>query len=82
MGKTASGENLSLLHRELTGRLEDIGFIAEVDVTPVLRGLPASVAILDRVEHQDFDIERRQHELKELAERNELEDAPQIDGNV
>lgn len=81
-GKTANGENLSQLHRELIGRLEDIGFLAEVDVTPVLAGMPVSVSILDRIDSQVFDLEKRQHELKELSTKNELDNQPQIEGNV
>jgi len=79
-GKTASGENLALLHKELLGRLQDIGFIADVDVTPVLAGLPATVAIVDRVDAQDFDIEKRQYELRQMEDRNEKR--PDIEGNV
>ena len=79
-GKTASGENLALLHKELLGRLQDIGFEADVDVTPVLAGMPATVAIVNRIEEKDFDIEKRQHELRQMAERNEKH--PDIEGNV
>lgn len=68
------------MHRELTGRLEDIGFVAEVDVTPVLAGMPATVSILDRIDQELFDLEKRQHELKTAAERNEKK--PEIEGNV
>lgn len=79
-GKTASGENLALFHKELLGRLQDIGFEADVDVTPVLAGLPATVAITNRIESTDFDIEKRQHELQTMRDRNEKR--PDIEGNV
>ena len=69
-----------MLHKELLGRLQDIGFIADVDVTPVLAGLPATVAIVDRVDAQDFDIEKRQYELRQMEDRNEKR--PDIEGNV
>jgi len=69
-----------LLHKELLGRLQDIGFEADVDVTPVLAGLPATVAIVNRIEDQEFDIEKRQHELRQMADKNEKR--PDIEGNV
>ena len=69
-----------MLHKELLGRLQDIGFEADVDVTPVLAGMPATVAIVNRIEEKDFDIEKRQHELRQMAERNEKH--PDIEGNV
>jgi hypothetical protein len=72
---------LARLHRELVGRLEDIGFVAEVDVTPVFAGLPIDLSILARVEgDQVWDVEKRQHELQQQAERNEKK--PDIQGNV
>lgn len=79
-GKTASGENLALLHKELLGRLLDIGFVADVDVTPVLMGQPVTVAIVSRVEPEEFDFEKRQHELRQMDAKNEKR--PDIEGNV
>jgi len=42
--------------------------------------MPATVAIVNRIEEKDFDIEKRQHELRQMAERNEKR--PDIEGNV
>jgi hypothetical protein len=79
-GKEASGENLARLHKELVGRLQDLGFVAEVDVGPVLSGQPAVVLIADRVDQEVWDVEKRQYELKKIQEKNEK--TPDIEGNV
>jgi hypothetical protein len=80
MGKTVNGENLALLHKELVGRLEDLGFLAEVNVLPCFQGGPVDLVIVDRIEQQAFDFERRQYELKSNRDKNI--ERPDIEGNV
>jgi len=63
-GKMASGENLTLLQKELVGRLEDLGFGCTVDVTPIAQGLPISLRIDSRLENRLFDAERKRWEVQ------------------
>lgn len=62
--KTNTPENLHNLHRELVGRLEDAGFIAEVDVTTS----PVVVSIVDRIEVEETDHDRIRYEVLQEKE--------------
>lgn len=75
-GKPNSEANLDMLHREIVGRLEDLGFIATVDVTPTLEGEPVDVRIVDRTTTHLFDFEKKADEIQKAKERNE--DLPDI----
>lgn len=75
-GKPNTSANLDMLHRELVGRLEDLGFIAHVDVTPTLEGEPVDVRIEGRVNVEEFDYEKKGYEVQKAREKNE--DVPDI----
>lgn len=81
-GKEASGENLLRLQNELVGRLEDLGFGATVDVTPVLEGEPVSVRIDSRLDGDPFDAERKRWEVRKRIEENKDTPADEIEGLV
>ena len=78
-GSTITGTKLSALATELTGRLNDAGYEVTVDVSPMLRGLPPTVAIEGRQEDQK-DIERKMWDIAKRLERK-TED-PQIEGRI
>ena len=76
-GKEANGDNLLRLHNELVTRLEDLGFSATVDVTPIYAGLPVSVSIDDRLDSQPFDAEHKRWDVKHRDDHGKLD---QIEG--
>jgi hypothetical protein len=63
MGKEFTSHNLELLQKELIGRIEDLGFEAIVDVTPLFEFQPVMVSIGGRLEGH-FDHEKKAHEVK------------------
>jgi len=63
-GKANSPENLHNIHKELVGRLEDLGYRATVDVTPTMEGLPIDVRIDSRIDKHQFDFEKQAAEIK------------------
>jgi hypothetical protein len=63
-GKQATGENLMLLANEIKGRLNDLGFLTEVDVTPALVSEPIEVRVIGRTEAHTFDWEKKSHEVR------------------
>lgn len=78
-GGTVTWEKLSLLHRELEGRLNDAGWEVTVDVTPLLEGFPPTVSI-DGRRQEEFDHERKAWEVLKRYERKD--DDPEIEGVV
>jgi len=69
IGKSFTAENLDRMHRELVGRMEDLGFTAVVDVTPLYEFEPVQVSITGRVERKEFDHEFKRSEIKKSKER-------------
>lgn len=63
-GKPNSPENMNNVHREIVGRLEDLGFIATVDVTPTVEGRPIDVRIDARIDKHSFDFDKQAAEIK------------------
>lgn len=81
-GKEANGDNLLRLQNELVGRLEDLGFAATIDVTPVLGGDPVSVRIDSRLDNNVFDAERKRWEVRKRVEENKDTPVDEIEGAV
>lgn len=81
-GKEASGDTLLRLQNELVGRLEDLGFAATVDVTPVLGGDPVSVRIDARLDSKPFDTERKRWEVRKRIDENKDTPVDEIEGSV
>ena len=65
MGREFTSHNLELLQSELIGRIEDLGFEAIVDVTPLFEFQPVMVSIAGRKDNKPFDHEKKAHEVKE-----------------
>ena len=57
-------EALNIFSQEVTGRFQEIGFIAEVDVAPVYMNMPPSITIVDRLIKTEFDYEKKGWEVK------------------
>jgi len=77
-GKSNSAENLADIHKEIVGRLEDLGFEALCDPTPTLENKPIEVVIKSRLDRAIFDYERKAYDLKRLRDRKE--ESPEIEG--
>ena len=78
-GSSITAEKLSNLQKELSGRLNDAGYDVTVDVSPLLRGQPPTVAINGRAETQE-DMERKLWDIKKRLDKNDPD--PQIEGRV
>lgn len=80
-GSEITGEKLMLMHNELEGRINDLGYACTVDVTPLFEGMPPEVRIDERIDREDFmDPERKMWDITKRVERNE--DAPDVEGHV
>ena len=79
IGKEASGDNLHRLQNELVDRLEDLGFGATVDVSPILRGEFATVSIDSRLDNKPFDAEKKRWEVKH-RDKDDHKKTDQIEG--
>jgi hypothetical protein len=78
-GSDVTGDRLDHLQKELSGRLEDAGYVNIVDVTPLLDGRPPVVSIEGKADGLE-DVERKMYDVSKRLERNE--DAPDIEGFV
>lgn len=47
-------------------KMERIGFVALVDVSPIYADQPPSITLMDRIESEHFDHERKAHEVRKL----------------
>ena len=81
-GSDITGEKLHRLHNELEGRLNDLGYVVTVDVTPLFEGLPPTVRIDERIDRKEFDPERKQYEVRKRVERNEDDPGDKIEGVI
>lgn len=79
-GSTLTGDKLSQLHRELTGRLEDAGYLVTVDVTPLLAGQPPIVNVDGKQDVERWDFDKKAHEIKKRFQRKEKN--PEIEGMI
>jgi len=68
MGKSFTAENLEKLHRELEGRMNDLGFTAVVDVTPLYEFQPVQVSITGRTDKHEFDHDLKRKEILKSRE--------------
>jgi hypothetical protein len=65
-----NGKMFALWHEEAIKRYRDIGFIAEIDITPALAGeSPPVISIVDRVEPLVFDFDKKAWEVKKSREK-------------
>lgn len=79
-GSTLNGDKLHQLHRELTGRLEDAGYLVTVDVSPLLAGLPPVVNVDGKQDVERWDFDKKAHEIKRRLVRKEKD--PEIEGMI
>jgi len=80
-GSDITGEKLGRLANELEGRLNDLGYLVTVDVSPLFEGLPPTVRIDGRIDGNDtLGVEQKMYEVRKRAERNE--DVPDIEGHI
>lgn len=55
--------NLHEMHKELTGKLNDLGFDVTVDVTPLFEYKPVDVVINSRLSGEEFDHDKKRDEI-------------------
>jgi hypothetical protein len=55
---------INIFSKEVQGRFQEIGFIAEVNVAPIYMDRPPEITIVDRIVKQEFDHERKGYEIK------------------
>ncbi len=55
---------LTAWHDEVIHRYQEIGWVAECDITPALAGLaPPTIEIVGRVENHEFDFDKKKWEV-------------------
>ena len=61
---------IDLWHDEVVKHYEEIGFVAEVDVTPAYAKLsPPVISIVKRIRHHEFDFDKKIWEVKKSKEQ-------------
>lgn len=63
-----TSKKLNEFHKYAVGEFEKLGFIAEVDVTPIWADKPPTISIIGRTEYHEFDHDRKRYEVRKAKE--------------